>query len=79
MVFTRYSGIFTPAELTLLQTVFDTLCKERRLALKDKDQRDDLAREVIQRFESGYSNEDDLLQSLSKRRRTNVQSSAANP
>lgn len=53
MVFTRYSGIFTPSELTLLQTVFDRLCKERRLALRDKDQRDDLAREVIQKFESG--------------------------
>jgi len=39
MCFTKYSTIFLPTDLEILQKVFDQLCRERRLALKDRDQR----------------------------------------
>ncbi|WP_292377242.1 hypothetical protein [Mesorhizobium sp.] len=60
--------MFTSDDLDLLQKVFDQLCRERRLALKDKDQRDQLAREVMEAFEGGFTEETELWQSLSKRR-----------
>ncbi|ADV15235.1 RNA-binding protein snRNP (plasmid) [Mesorhizobium ciceri biovar biserrulae WSM1271] len=41
----RYGEIFEPIDLDLLQRVFDQLCIERRLAQKDKEQREDLAAE----------------------------------
>ncbi|WP_292175962.1 hypothetical protein [Mesorhizobium sp.] len=47
MAFTKHSGIFTPVELELLQKVFDQLCNDRRLALKDGDQREQLASDVL--------------------------------
>ncbi|WP_292069595.1 hypothetical protein [Mesorhizobium sp.] len=68
MALNKYVGVFTPTELALLQRVFDQLCRERHLALKDREQRDELAREVIQAFENGFADEVELRQSLSKRR-----------
>ncbi|OWK21305.1 RNA-binding protein [Mesorhizobium amorphae] len=65
----RYSGVFEPADLDLLQRVFDRLCDERRLAQKDKEQREDLAEEIVSAFRNGIVDEADLLQALSKRRR----------
>lgn len=68
MAFTGYSGIFEPSDLEVIQRVFDQLCKERRLALKDKDQRELLAAEIISVFQKGATAEADLWRSLSKRR-----------
>ncbi|WP_292271543.1 hypothetical protein [Mesorhizobium sp.] len=68
MAFSKYNGIFTSAELALLQRVFDQLCMERPLELEDADQRDRLAQEVIQAFENGVTDEVELLQAISKRR-----------
>ncbi|CDX22459.1 hypothetical protein MPLB_2410006 [Mesorhizobium sp. ORS 3324] len=36
MPLSRYGGVYTPADLDLLQRVFDRLCGERRLAKKDR-------------------------------------------
>ncbi|CAN7720416.1 RNA-binding protein [Mesorhizobium sp. LjNodule214] len=69
MALTRYSGVFEPADLDLLQRVFDQLCRERRLAQKDREQREALAEEVVIIFQNGVMNEAELWQSLSKRRR----------
>ncbi|WP_189394130.1 MULTISPECIES: RNA-binding protein [unclassified Mesorhizobium] len=77
MAFTKHSGIFGPGELELLQKVFDQLCNERRLALKDGDQRKQLACDVIQAFQSGFTAEVELWQSLSKRRAARVRSDLA--
>ncbi|WP_189591111.1 RNA-binding protein [Mesorhizobium sp. M8A.F.Ca.ET.207.01.1.1] len=68
MAFSKFTSMFTSEDLDLLQKVFDQLCRERRLALKDKDQRDQLAREVMEAFEDGFTDETELWQSLSKRR-----------
>lgn len=68
MAFSKFTSMFTSDDLNLLQKVFDQLCRERRLALKDKDQRDQLAREVMEAFEGGFTEETELWQSLSKRR-----------
>lgn len=68
MPFKKYSSVFNPADLAIIQRVFDHLCHERRLALKDVDQRNMLAGEVIEAFESGFIEEAELWQSLSKRR-----------
>ncbi|WFP65691.1 MULTISPECIES: RNA-binding protein [unclassified Mesorhizobium] len=64
----RYSGIYMPADIDILQRVFDQLCKERRLALKDSEQRERLAREVIDAFENGLTDETELWRALSKLR-----------
>ena len=64
----RYGGVFETADLDLLQRVFDELCIERRLAQKDKEQREDLAEEIVGVFQNGITDETDLLQALSKRR-----------
>ncbi|WP_167484192.1 RNA-binding protein [Mesorhizobium tamadayense] len=69
MPLTRYSGIFEPADLDLLQRVFDQLCKERRLSQKDREQRQALAEEVVVVFQDGAMNEAELWQALSKRRK----------
>jgi hypothetical protein len=69
MPFTHYSAIFEPGDLEIIQTVFDQLCKERRLALKDQDERQRLACEVVAAFENGFTDEAELWRSLSKRRR----------
>jgi hypothetical protein len=53
MPLSRYSGIFEPDDLALLQRVFDRLCKERRLARKDREQREALAAEIIGQFDNG--------------------------
>lgn len=47
MSLSRNSGVYEPADLDLLQRVFDRLCKERRLALKDRDQREYLPRKSL--------------------------------
>ncbi|MGX5839767.1 hypothetical protein ACWGTI_03470 [Mesorhizobium sp. ArgA1] len=72
MAFLKFASLFTSEDLALLQKVFDQLCQERRLALKDKDQRDQLAREVMEAFEGGFTDETQLRQSLSKRRTANA-------
>ncbi|WP_292242667.1 RNA-binding protein [Mesorhizobium sp.] len=60
--------MFTPVDLEIIQRVFDQLCVERRLALKDGEQRMMLAAEVMEAFENGFTDEAELWQSLSKRR-----------
>lgn len=62
----RCGGVYGPADLDLLQRVFDRLRNERRLSKKDREQRDQLA-EVIQVFDDGTTDEADLLRGLSKR------------
>ncbi|TIX79655.1 MAG: RNA-binding protein, partial [Mesorhizobium sp.] len=42
MTFSKFSSVFTSTDLDLLQKVFDQLCQERRVALKDRDQRERL-------------------------------------
>ena len=69
MPLSRYSGVFEPADLELLQRVFDRLCKESRLALKDKEQRLELAAEIVDVFKHGIDDEAELLQAMSKRRK----------
>lgn len=69
MSVSRSSGVYWPADLDMLQRVFERLCEERRLAKKDRDQREYLAMEVFQAFDDGATDEADLLRALSKRRR----------
>jgi hypothetical protein len=69
MPLSRYSGMFDPADLAIMQRVFDTVCKERRLALKDKKQREDLAADIIREFAHGTTDEADVLRAISKRRK----------
>ena len=71
MPLSRYRGVFEPADLELLQRVFDRLCKERRLALKNKVQRLELAAEIVAAFKHGIDDEAQLLQAVSKRRKKN--------
>lgn len=66
---TRHFGIYCPSELDLLQRVFERLCGERRLAKKDREQRETLAAEVIRVFAGGIADEAELLRAISKRRR----------
>ncbi|TIM69735.1 MAG: hypothetical protein E5Y52_04715 [Mesorhizobium sp.] len=54
---TCYSGVYWPADLGMLQRVFDRLCEERRLARKDREQREYLARELFQVFDDGINEE----------------------
>ena len=68
MALTSYNGILKPADLEVIQKVFDQLCEERRLAQKDRDQREELAAEVIHIFRQGITSEADLRRLLSKRR-----------
>ncbi|WP_188393759.1 RNA-binding protein [Mesorhizobium sp. SARCC-RB16n] len=68
MAFSKFASMFTSEDLNLLQKVFDQLCQKRRLALKDRDQRERLASEVMQAFEAGFTDETELWQALSKRR-----------
>jgi hypothetical protein len=42
------------------------LCGERRLALKDRDQRENLACEVIEAFQNGLTDEAELWRALSR-------------
>lgn len=69
MSLSRNGGVYGPAELDLLQRVFDRLCDERRLAKKDREQREYLAIELFQVFDDGSTDEAHLLQALSKRSR----------
>jgi len=69
MPLSRCSGVYGPAELDMLQRVFDRLCDERRLAQKDREQRECLAAEVFQIFDDGTTDEAALLRTISKRRR----------
>lgn len=69
MSLSRCSGVYGPADLDILQRVFSRLCDERRLAKKDREQREYLAREVFQVFVDGTTDETDLWRSLSKRSR----------
>lgn len=66
--FKKYSGVYAPCDLDILQRVFDQLCRERRLALKDEEQREHLACEVIAAFDRGITDETELWKLLSKLR-----------
>ncbi|RWG00301.1 MAG: RNA-binding protein [Mesorhizobium sp.] len=63
MSLSRSSRVYGPADLDMLQRVFDRLCDERRLARKDREQRDYLAKD------DGITDETDPWRALSKRRR----------
>ncbi|MDX8448131.1 hypothetical protein [Mesorhizobium captivum] len=69
MSVSRSSDVYWPADLDMLQRVFDRLCDERRLAKKDREQREFLAKELFRLFHDGTTEESDLLRALSKRRR----------
>ncbi|WP_176478471.1 MULTISPECIES: RNA-binding protein [unclassified Mesorhizobium] len=69
MSLSRYGGVYEPADLALLQRVFNRLCEERRLARKDREQREQLAGEVIRAFDDGTTNEAALWRAISKRRK----------
>ncbi|MDQ6432961.1 hypothetical protein RB623_02695 [Mesorhizobium sp. LHD-90] len=69
MAFVRYFAVFDSADLNVMRRVFNQLCKERRLALKDGEQREALARDVICLFRQGVTAEAALWQRLSKLRR----------
>ncbi|WP_190234341.1 RNA-binding protein [Mesorhizobium sp. M4A.F.Ca.ET.050.02.1.1] len=68
MSLSNEGGVYEPADLDMLQRVFDRLCAERRLALKDREQREALAREVIRLFLDGMTEEDALWRTLSNQR-----------
>ncbi|TIR76734.1 MAG: RNA-binding protein [Mesorhizobium sp.] len=53
MSLSRSSRVYGPADLDMLQRVFNRLYDERRLAKKDREQREYLAREVFQAFHYG--------------------------
>jgi hypothetical protein len=72
MAFSKYSSMLTSEDLNLLQKVFDQLCKERGLALKDADQRNRLASEVMATFQNGLTDETELWRLFSKRRTTDA-------
>jgi hypothetical protein len=69
MPLSRYQGRFDPVDLEMMRRVFDTVCNERRIALKDKEQRNDLAAEIVTAFDHGATNEEELLKAVSRRRR----------
>lgn len=69
MSLSHRTGVYWPADLSMLQRVFERLCVERRLAKKDREQREYLASEVFQVFDDGTREEADLLRVLSKRSR----------
>ncbi|WP_187331489.1 MULTISPECIES: hypothetical protein [unclassified Mesorhizobium] len=66
MSLSRDSGVYEPADLAMLQRVFDRLCDARRLAKKDREQREFLAMELFQIFDDGTNDEAGLLHALSK-------------
>ncbi|TIV96157.1 MAG: RNA-binding protein, partial [Mesorhizobium sp.] len=45
MSVSRCSGFYWPADLDMLQRVFNRVCDERHLAMEDREQRECLARE----------------------------------
>ncbi|TIR59268.1 MAG: hypothetical protein E5X28_05480, partial [Mesorhizobium sp.] len=61
MSLSRSSRVYGPADLDMLQRVFNRLYDERRLAKKDREQREYLAREVFQAFGEATTDEADLL------------------
>ncbi|WP_176478341.1 RNA-binding protein [Mesorhizobium sp. WSM3876] len=69
MPVSRCGGVYEPADLELLQRVFDRLCQERRLAKKDREQREQLAKEVFRVFDKGITSEANLWRAITKRRR----------
>ncbi|WP_206522139.1 hypothetical protein, partial [Mesorhizobium sp. M1A.F.Ca.IN.022.05.2.1] len=60
MSLSRCSGVYGPADLDMLQRVFNRSCDARRLAKKDREQREYLAREILQAFDDGITDEADL-------------------
>lgn len=69
--FPKFMSMYTSEDLSLPQKVFDRLCQEHRLALKDRGRREQLAREVRKAFEDGFTDETELRR-LSKRRTASV-------
>ena len=70
MPFTKFIGVFSPDDLTIMRTVFDRLCEERHLSEEDSYQREALASTIVRIYQDGRTSEADLWQSLSKRRST---------
>lgn len=68
MPLTSHFGVFKPADLEIIKRVFERLFDERRLAQKDRAQREQLAAEVVRVFQQGATVEADLWRSLTKRR-----------
>jgi hypothetical protein len=62
----RYSGVFGPADLEMLQKVFDQMCAERNVAEEDLMQRDEIADQVVTLFQRGVMDEAELMKTLSK-------------
>lgn len=69
MSVSHHSGVYWPEDLDKLQRVFNRLCDERRLAKKDREQREYLAMKLFQLCDDGTTDEADLWRALSKRRR----------
>lgn len=67
MPLAKYRGWFDSGDLELLRRVFDIVCRERRIFLSDREQRDDLAAEIYRAFDHGAADEEELLQALSRR------------
>lgn len=68
MPLSKYQGRIGPVDLEMMRRVFDTVCAERLIAQKDKEQRDDLAAEIVTAFDYGAADEKELLRAVSRRR-----------
>ncbi|MDG4897749.1 RNA-binding protein [Mesorhizobium sp. WSM4976] len=66
MPLSRYAGTYDPAELQLIQRVFDLLCAQRGLTVREKERREDLAADILRVFNDGTRTEADLLRTLSR-------------
>jgi hypothetical protein len=67
MPLSLYGGVFEPDDLVFLQRVFDHLCKKRRLAKSDEDQRLALAAELVHLFRRGVADEEELQRKILER------------
>ena len=66
MPLSRYSGMFEPDDLELLQRVFDEVLIERGIADKDAEKAVVLAAEIVLLFSQGARDEATLLRGLAK-------------
>ena len=69
MPLSRHKGVFEPADLEMIQRVFDQLCKKRLLLPADTVEREELAAEIVDVYRHGVHDEAGLMQALSKRHR----------
>ena len=63
------TGIFHPAEITLLQTTFDRICKQRKIA-KESPAAEKLAKELVVLYQAkgGPMDDLDLTEAMQKAR-----------